>query len=58
MKLYEMAEKAIREQNARLAEGVILRLNRVYNLNAEGVLEYLVIHGVDVGAWDELVSAI
>ena len=53
MKLYEIAAQAIRDNNARLAAGLIHRLQHRHGLNYTGICEYLAAHNVDPREFEE-----
>jgi len=56
--LWEIAQQAIDTADARMAEGLLLLVQRRHGLNALGLREYLESHGVNIDAWDELTEAI
>lgn len=56
MKLYEIATQAIRDNNARLAAGLIHRLRHRHGLNYTGICEYLTAHNVDTRELEEVLK--
>jgi len=56
MKLYQIAQKAIDEQDTRMAFNLVHYLNTRYHLNSEGVREYLELHGVDWREFEQLLE--
>lgn len=57
-KLWEIAQQAIDNADRRMAEGLLLLVQRKHGLNALGMREYLEKHGVNLDDWDELTAAI
>lgn len=57
MKLYEIAQKAITEQNARLAHNLAELLTVRHGLNRAGIAEYLGEHGVDSREFEEILKS-
>ena len=53
LKLYEIAAQAIRDNNARLAAGLVHRLQARHGLNYHGAMEYLAAHNVDPREFEE-----
>jgi hypothetical protein len=56
MKLYEIAAQAIRDNNPRLAAGLVHRLQHRHGLNYTGICEYLTAHNVDTRELEEVVK--
>jgi len=56
MKLHEIADQAIRDNNYRLAMGLMKRLCVRHGLNYAGVREYLQAHGVNADLFFEIVE--
>jgi hypothetical protein len=56
MKLYQIAQQAIDEQDAHMAVSLAMYLNAQHGLNAEGISGYLALHGVDWREFDQLLA--
>ena len=54
MKLSKIFQKAIDEQDARMAVNWVLYLNSLRGLSAEGEKKYLDLHGVDYREFNQL----
>lgn len=59
MKLGELAKMIVATADSRKAVGLCAYLNRKWNLNAEGVWEFVNKHtGIDRAEWEELLKEV
>lgn len=58
MKLYEIAQQAIAQQDARLAASLMMHLERKHGLNYAGCMEYLQVHGVEPRDMEEMLREV